>query len=139
MIKILPFWGLSLIGTFIAYLGPLVYMNNREIIDAQIEHAQSIVNSQAHQLRDIAEERTAHATGLMRQYVDDYSAKVQQYMPSPNRRSMSPEMAKVPAALKTESPEPEIKTSDFPEAPRDEPVGEQAQSMEPSQQEPLLA
>ncbi|PWY88312.1 reticulon-like protein 1 Cwl1 [Aspergillus heteromorphus CBS 117.55] len=119
LIKFLPFWGLSLIAVTIAYMGPLVYINNREVIDAHIEHAQGVVNAQAHQLKGLAEERTAHATGVVRQYVDDYSAKAQGYM----RRSASPEMAKVssPVIKKEPETEPEIKTTDFPEAPKDEP------------------
>lgn len=144
LIKILPFWGLSLLAVTIAYLGPLVYMNNRELIDAQIEHAQQLVNSQAHQLKGLAEERTSHATGLVKQYVGDYSNRAQEYIG--NRRSTSPEVVKAPiavpppaAAVKKEAePETLIKTSDFPDAPRDEPV---AQSIEKPQSEtkPLVA
>ncbi|PYH92313.1 reticulon-like protein 1 Cwl1 [Aspergillus ellipticus CBS 707.79] len=119
LIKFLPFWGLSLIAVTIAYMGPLVYINNREVIDAHIEHAQGVVNAQAHQLKGLAEERTSHATGIVRQYVDDYSAKAQGYM----RRSASPEMAKVPSPVIKAEPEsePEVKTTDFPEAPKNEP------------------
>lgn len=119
-------------------------MNNRELIDAQIEHAQQLVNSQAHQLKGLAEERTSHATGLVKQYVGDYSNRAQEYIG--NRRSTSPEVAKAPIAVpppaadvkKEAEPEPLIKTSDFPDAPRDEPV---AQSIEKPQSEtkPLVA
>ncbi|RAL03930.1 uncharacterized protein BO80DRAFT_274292 [Aspergillus ibericus CBS 121593] len=120
LIKFLPFWGLSLIAVTIAYMGPLVYINNREVIDAHIEHAQEVVNAQAHQLKDLAEERTAHATGVVRQYVGDYSAKAQGYM----RRSATPEVARAPSPVIKKEPEvePEIKTSDFPEAPKEEPA-----------------
>lgn len=82
LIKFLPFWGLSLIAVTIAYLGPLVYINNREVIDAQIENAHAMINSQAHQLKDLAEERTHHATGLVKQYValNVYLAQVGRYV-----------------------------------------------------------
>lgn len=136
----MPFWGLSLIAVTIAYIGPLVYMNNREVIDARVDEAQSMINSHAKQLKGLAEERTTHATGLMRQYVDDYSTKAQGYL---NPRSVSPEMTKAPAPVKTEPAAPEI-TMEFPEAPKDEPVvaavSEEPQpTKEPAQQEPLLA
>ncbi|KAL4936620.1 hypothetical protein BDV06DRAFT_89605 [Aspergillus oleicola] len=141
LIKILPFWGLSLLAVTIAYLGPLAYINNRELIDSQIEHAQQLVNDQATQLKGLAEERTYHATGVVKQYVGDYSNKAQEYIG--NRRSVSPEVAKPPRPVVKREPEPEaiVKTSDFPEAPKDEPV---AQSIETpaqtrSEQEPLLA
>ncbi|RJE26691.1 hypothetical protein PHISCL_00922 [Aspergillus sclerotialis] len=140
LIRFLPFWGLSFIAANIAYLGPLVYMNNREVIDAHIENAESIIIKQANQLKDLAEEQTSHATGLMKQYMDEYSVKAQQYV---NPRSVSPEMSKVPAPtqVKTETT-PQIKTMDFPEAPKDEPVSvpvaEQTKPQEPIQ-EPLLA
>ncbi|KAL5344163.1 Reticulon-domain-containing protein [Aspergillus crustosus] len=145
LIKILPFWGLSLLGVSIAYLGPLIYINNRELIDGQIENLQKTVNSQANQLKGIAEERTSQATGAVKQYVGDYSSKAQEYI---GRRSASPEASKVSPVVKRE-PEPEavvksepapavLQTPDFPEAPKDEPV---AQSIEtqPEQQQPLLA
>ncbi|KAL4780310.1 Reticulon-domain-containing protein [Aspergillus varians] len=141
LIHILPFWGLSLLAVTIAYLGPLAYINNRELIDAHIENAHQLVNSQANQLKDLAEERTTHATGLVKQYVGDYSNKAQEYIG--HRRSASPEVAKAPAApapVVKKEPEAEtvIKTSDFPEAPKDEPV---AQSIEQPQHEtqPLVA
>ncbi|KAL2817991.1 Reticulon-domain-containing protein [Aspergillus cavernicola] len=138
LIKILPFWGLSLLAVTIAYLGPLVYINNQELIDAQIENVQETMNSQAHQLKGLAEERTSHATGIVKQYVGDYSNKAQEYIG--NRRSASPEVAKAPSPVIKKEPEAEVlvKTTDFPEAPKDEPV---AQSIEHTQaeQQPLVA
>lgn len=115
----------------IAYLGPFTYMHNREVVDAQIERAQSIINSQAHQLRDLAQERTAHATGVVKQYVGDYSAKAQGYM-----GSMSPEPTKASSPFKAK---PAVKAPDFPEAPKGEPVQPAHAAQEPAQQEPLLA
>lgn len=106
-------------------------MNNRQVIDAHIEHGQSIVNSQAHQLKDLAEEQRSHATSLVKQYVGDYSAKAQEYM-----GSVAPEMTKAPTTVKAE---PAVKTSDFPEAPKDEPVHPAQPVQEPPKQEPLLA
>ena len=132
---------MSLLAVTIAYLGPLVYINNRELIDAQIEHAHQLVNDQATQLKGLAEERTYHATGVVKQYVGDYSNKAQEYIG--NRRSVSPEVAKSPAPLVKREPEPEavVKTSDFPVAPKDEPVvpSIETPAQTKSEQEPLLA
>lgn len=138
LIKFLPFWGLSLITVTVAYFGPLTYMNHREVIDAHIEEAQSLVNSQANHLKDLVEERTSHATGLVKQYVDDYGNKAQEFLTP--RRSASPEMTKVPSpAIKKEpSAEPELKPSAFPQEPKNEPVAESIEQ-ENAQKEPLLA
>lgn len=141
-IKFLPFWGLSLIVVTIAYFGPLVYMNNKEVIDAHIEEAQSVVNTHANQLKNLVEERTTHATGVVKQYVDDYSNKASDFLTPAPRRSASPEMRKVssPAIKKEPSAEPELKPSAFPEAPKEEPVYESIEPAEDTaQKEPLLA
>jgi hypothetical protein len=37
LIKFVPLWGLALIATTTAYLGPLIYIKNKEVIDAQLE------------------------------------------------------------------------------------------------------
>ncbi|KAJ5174229.1 uncharacterized protein N7482_000106 [Penicillium canariense] len=141
LVRFVPLWGLAVISVTVAYLGPLVYISNREIIDEQIANLQEIVSSQTNQLKDLAGERTSHATGVMKQYVGEYSHKAQEYI---GRRSASPEMTKAPAPVKTEAaPEPTIKTEDFPEAPKIEPVAQLVESAEPApavvEKEPLLA
>ncbi|KAJ5769603.1 hypothetical protein N7520_004162 [Penicillium odoratum] len=141
LIRIVPVWGLTVIGVTTAYIGPLVYISNREIIDEQIKNLQDIVSAQTNQLKDLAGERTSHATGLMKQYVGDYSHKAQEYI---GRRSASPEMTKLPTPVKTEPvAEPAIQTEDFPEAPIVEPISQVVESVESAPQaaerEPLLA
>jgi hypothetical protein len=37
LIKFVPMWGLALIATNVAFLGPLIYIQNQEVIDAQLE------------------------------------------------------------------------------------------------------
>lgn len=143
LIKIVPVWGLALLGTAVAYLGPLIYISNREIIDEQIAQIQQLVNAQANHAKELANQQTARATGLVKQYANDYSSKAHEYIG--NRRSASPEAVKAPApAVKVEpiSP-PKFQTTDFPEAPKTEPVvdshePEPAASTE-NKQEPLLA
>lgn len=143
LIRFVPVWGLTVIAVTTAYFAPLVYISNREIIDEQIKNLQDIIAAQTNQLKDLAGERTSQATGLMKQYVGDYSSKAQEYI---GRRSASPEMAKVPTPVKTEPapvPEAAIKTEDFPEAPKVEPVAQAVESVESApeaaEREPLLA
>jgi hypothetical protein len=121
---ILPLWAFSLLAVTVAYLGPLAYISNQEIIDEQIENAQQMINSQATHVKDLAGQQTAQATVLMKQYVGDYSAKAQEYIG--RSRSASPELSKAPVAIKAEpsSPESKVRQTDFPEAPKDEPTSE---------------
>ncbi|OQE18223.1 hypothetical protein PENSTE_c018G01154 [Penicillium steckii] len=145
LIRFIPLWGLAVLAVTTAYIGPLVYISNREIIDEQIENLQSIISSQTNQLKDLAGERTSQATGLMKQYVGDYSSKAQEYM---GRRSASPETGKTklvsPIVKGDANPEPVIKTEDFPVAPKVEPTSEPishvVESVEQEKErEPLLA
>ncbi|EED21133.1 conserved hypothetical protein [Talaromyces stipitatus ATCC 10500] len=147
LIKIVPVWGLALLGTSIAYLGPLFYISNREIIDEQVAQIQQLINAQANHAKELANQQTARATGLMKQYANDYSSKAHEYIG--NRRSASPEVAKAPVSapapvVKTEPVSPtKFETTDFPEAPKTEPLvdapePEPAASTE-NKQEPLLA
>jgi ABC-type multidrug transport system fused ATPase/permease subunit len=166
LIRFVPFWGLAVIAVTTTYFTPLIYISNRELIDEQIVNAQEIINSQTNQLRDMAGERTSHATGLMKQYVGEYSSKAQGIIGS--RRSASPEATKVVSPIKRETvaesaktpipeftapvvepvAEPAVKHEDFPEAPKAAPVAQSSESdivtsVEPAEQagdrEPLLA
>ncbi|KAK2757559.1 hypothetical protein FQN54_004528 [Arachnomyces sp. PD_36] len=124
LIRFVPIWGLALIGVSIAYLGPLIYVNNRELIDNQIKFAHETLNSQADQMKEMAGQQTAHATEIVKQYVGEYSSKAQEYVNSTKRRSPSPEMSKA-TPVKSEKPsESSVQHTDFPVAPKDEPLTE---------------
>ncbi|KAJ4295496.1 hypothetical protein N0V90_007509 [Kalmusia sp. IMI 367209] len=106
LIKFVPLWGLALIATTIAYLGPLIYIQNKEVIDAQLEKGYHIANQQATQLRDLAAERTGNATKTLQGYTQQYTAKAQETINNYRGRSTSPE----------------VKREDFPAAPKEDPV-----------------
>jgi len=106
LIKFVPLWGLALVATTVAYLGPLIYIKNKEVIDAQLEKGYSIANRQAAQLRDLAAERTGTATRTLQDYTHQYTAKAQETINNYRGRSASPE----------------IKREDFPSAPKNEPA-----------------
>ena len=114
LIKIIPFWGLSLIGCSMLYLTPLIYTNNKAAIDTQIANAQDIVNKQAAQVKDLAGHHTAQASETIKSYAGDYSAKAQDYMGSVRQRNVSG-----PSATATRSSASgSYKASDFPAAPQ---------------------
>jgi hypothetical protein len=74
----------------------------------------------------MAESQTAHATGIVKQYVSDYRAKAHDYVVASRFRQASPE-AEIKREPRAER-EPAIpQHHDFPEAPRDDPVAEQAE------------
>lgn len=125
LIKILPFWGLSLIGVSCIYLGPLIYMNNKELIDTHLQNASDVVNTQAAQVKDLAGHHTARASETVKAYAGDYTSKAQEYIGS--GRSKSPEMPSKPAAANAPTKsepgmEPRYSDGDFPHAPKQEPT-----------------
>ena len=122
LIKIVPFWGLSLIGASTIYLGPLIYVNNRELIDTHLANAQEIANSQAKQVKDLAGHHTSRASETVKQYAGGYSAKAQEYIGSARGRSQSPEVSSKSAPPSGPGSAPALSSQDFPHAPKQEPV-----------------
>lgn len=140
LVRFLPIWGLALIGATVAYMGPLVYMNNKVIIDEKIDAIQEIVNAQTVHVKEMAETQTAHATDAVRHYVNDYRTKAHDYVAIRSRQA-SPETEKVPSnvgqmhtikAEETGTLQPEIvpeaveidntvQQTEFPTAPLTEP------------------
>lgn len=123
LIKVVPFWGLSLIAASCIYMGPLIYMTNQELIDHHLKNASEIANSQANQLKDLAGHHTARAQETVKSYAGDYSAKAQEYMGSVRGRSNSPEVKsskpKSNAPTKSEpGNRPQYSSEDFPHAPK---------------------
>lgn len=117
LIKFLPLWGLSLIGVSTIYLGPLIYISNKEVIDQQLNNATQVVNSQASQVRDLAGHHAERATNTVKAYAGDYSAKAQTYIGGSRGRSNSPELSN--SGIKSEPP---YNSADFPRVPKQEPV-----------------
>ena len=123
LIKIVPFWGLSLIAVSCIYMGPLIYMTNKELIDHHVRNASEAANAQANQLKDLAGHHTARAQETVKSYAGDYSAKAQEYMGNVRGRSTSPELnsskPKSNAPIKSEPGDrPQYNSGDFPHAPK---------------------
>lgn len=121
LIKFLPFWGLSIIAASTIYLGPLIYINNREFIDQQLETATHVINAQASQVKDLAGHHAGRASDSVKAYAGDYSAKAQNYIGSARGRSNSPEVSN--SGIKSEAGDaPKYSSTDFPHAPKQEPT-----------------
>lgn len=131
------------------FLTPLIYKENKEVIDAQIEHASRVVNQQTTQVRQIATQHASAAAATTKHYVDEYSAKAQEII-GHRARSVSPTLSKAPVKEVKAEKEKEVvlKEEDFPEAPREEvavavAAGEEAPTVRSSvnslrEEEPLL-
>ncbi|KAI1184146.1 Reticulon-domain-containing protein [Nemania serpens] len=108
--KIVPYWGLALIGTTVLFLAPLIYTTNKELIDQYVDEGSHLVSSQTEQLRQVATEHTSHATEIAKQYMGDYTTKAQSLLHRGG--SASPEPTSKPA------PQSNIKEADFPKPPK---------------------
>jgi len=108
LIKFVPMWGLALIATIITYLGPLVYLQNKEVIDAQLEKGRSLATQQATQIRDLASKQAANASQTVQGLTQQYTTKAQETINQYRGRSPSAEIKK-PA---------EVQKEDFPAAPK---------------------
>ena len=117
LIKIVPFWGLSLIGTSAIFLGPLIYVNNKELIDGQLKQAQELVNAQTAQAKDLASQHTSQYTATVKQYASDYTNLAQEYVGSARRTEPAVSSNGFKSAV-----DPKYSASDFPKAPKQEPI-----------------
>ncbi|KAH7135871.1 Reticulon-domain-containing protein, partial [Dendryphion nanum] len=113
LIKFVPLWGLTLIATTIAYIAPLVYIKNKEAIDAHLNRASTLASQQANQIKDLAAQHTGNAAKTFQNYAGEYTQKAQSTINQYRGRSASPEVKKGPAS-------PEIKKEAFPVAPQHE-------------------
>ncbi len=110
LVKVVPYWGLAVIGTTVVFFAPLVYTSNQELIDNQLKQAGNLVNSQTAQLRSAAQKHTEQATHLTQQYLGDYTAKAQSLIHGARPQGEQPKP-------KTSRQTAGLKTTDFPVAP----------------------
>lgn len=120
LIKFVPLWGLCLIGTNIVFLGPLIYLSNKELIDGHLDHASNIATAQSKQLKDLAGHHVSRATESAKTYTSDYTSKASEYIGSARGRSASPELSK--SATSGPGAAPKDSSADFPHAPKQEPM-----------------
>ncbi|KAH7562333.1 Reticulon-domain-containing protein [Bipolaris maydis] len=124
LIKWVPLWGLGLIATHIAFLGPLIYIKNKDVIDAQLEKGYTIANQQAQQVKGLANQHAGNAMKTVQGYTQQATAKAQETVNQYRGRSTSPEVKKqtLPSVPKHEP----IAESSSEEEDEDEPVAQAA-------------
>lgn len=136
LVKVVPYWGLALLGTTLLFTVPLIYTTNQELIDHHLKNAQDIVNAQTEQLRRVSTAHASKATEVTKQYLGDYSSKAQEMLRGRQASSVTP--AAAPA-----QPASSVKDSDFPAAPKEDirAAEEPAPAAEPvvKEEEPLIS
>lgn len=110
LIKLLPPWGFALFATCVVFLVPLVYTQNKELIDSQIEHANKVVSAQTQQLRDITAEHTSKGLESVKAYTGDYANLASEYIGKSRQ--------KIPGVATNGNSDPSVKEADFPNAPK---------------------
>ncbi|CCC06946.1 hypothetical protein SMACR_00989 [Sordaria macrospora] len=148
LVKIVPYWGLALVSTTLAFLGPLVYKTNKEVIDAQLHRASDVIGAQTAQLKTVAQQNTEKATQLTKQYVGEYTAKAQTLVGKATPASLSGEDHTNGHANGHADNLSTLREADFPPAPRADIKTELAAPIEPvvavpvtvksGEQQPLL-
>ncbi|KAK5998444.1 Reticulon-like 1-like protein [Cladobotryum mycophilum] len=104
LIKIVPYWGLAILGTTLAFFVPLVYSSNQELIDQHLKNASEAINAQTAQVRTAAQKQADHLAAVGKQYAGDYTGKVQDILRG-----------------RTVSPSGKTKVPEFPSPPTEEP------------------
>jgi hypothetical protein len=109
LIKIVPFWGMALIATSALFLGPLIYIENKELIDSQLEHVGNVIGQQTNQIKDLTAQHTSKGFESVKAYTGTAAAKAQDLVGSARQKIPSPTTGKAP-----------VKENDFPTAPKTE-------------------
>lgn len=73
-------WGLALLSTVVLYLAPLIYIKNKDVIDAHLNNAAEIANKQTEQLRQVAAKNTNKAFEATSSATSQYVSMAQEYM-----------------------------------------------------------
>ncbi|KAF1986105.1 hypothetical protein K402DRAFT_393963 [Aulographum hederae CBS 113979] len=80
LIKIVPLWGLCVMGTSVLYLSPLIYIRNQAAIDDLIAQGHEVFSAQTKQVREMGSQYAAKASETARTYAGEYTSKAQQMM-----------------------------------------------------------
>ncbi|KIV94844.1 hypothetical protein, variant 2 [Exophiala mesophila] len=119
LIKLLPLWGFILLSTVVLFTAPLIYIENKEFVDAQLDEAAKVIGQQTSQLKDLTAQHTSKGLDTVKQYTGAYTAKAQDLV-----GNIGASRQKIP-------PQPAVKAESFPTAPKTE--------LPKPEQEPLLA
>ncbi|KAF2227431.1 Reticulon-domain-containing protein [Elsinoe ampelina] len=123
LVKFVPKWGIALIGTSVVFFVPLVYIQNRELIDGHLNNASTMINQQATQVRDLAAQHTGRAGEVAKSTVSQYTAQVQDLIGQAKNKTSGTTSGTTSTQPTASQPISNgVKKEDFPTAPRAEPI-----------------
>jgi hypothetical protein len=97
---------MALLATSVIFLGPLIYVLNKEFIDQNLEYAGNVVNEQAQQVRSIAGQHAGKGLESVKSYAGEYAGAASDLLGKSRQ--------KIPHLQNS------VKGEDFPEAPKSE-------------------
>ncbi|KAG5914712.1 hypothetical protein E4U42_000348 [Claviceps africana] len=125
LVKLVPYWGLAILATTVAFFVPLVYTTNQELIDQQLKNASEAICAQTAQVRSVAQKQADHIAAMSKQYAGNYTGKVQEMLRGRGAASSSPASSPQQPASTVSTAHPTsaapIKQPEFPVAPTEEP------------------
>ncbi|PWW74571.1 hypothetical protein C7212DRAFT_209511, partial [Tuber magnatum] len=132
LIKYIPFWALLLLTTITAFTAPLIYLQNQEVIDEQIQWANEYANAQLANGRQMAEKYIDDASMRARATATELTQKVQSYA---GKKSPTTEKSQASSLSENNSP-----AHEFPDAPKsDIPAVDGESDVKAAAPEPILA
>jgi len=81
---------MSLLSTCVIFLGPLIYLENKEMIDAQLQNAGNVIGHQTSQIKDLTAQHTSKGLDTVKQYTGTATAKAQELVGSARQRIPQP-------------------------------------------------
>jgi len=127
---------MALITTSVIYLAPLIYLQNKEVIDRNLEQAGNVLSSQAKQAKDLTAQQTSKGFESLKQYTGDAAAKTQELVGSARQKIPLPAQFQsgTTQSSNTQSNNMQsnnnlsgsangVRESDFPSAPRNNGLG----------------
>lgn len=132
LVKLVPFWGLAVLGTSLAFFVPLIYTTNQELIDQHLKSASDVINAQTAQVQGVVQKQAEQVSSMTKQYAGDYTGKVQEMLrgkgnEAPTTETIGKQADYVP------------KESTFPTAPVNDPVVDPTKIPDVPVEEPLIA
>lgn len=116
---------MALLATSVIFLGPLIYVLNKELIDENLEYAGKVVNDQAQQVRDMAGQHAGKGFESVKSYAGEYAGAASDLLGKSRQ--------KIPHLQNS------VKQEDFPEAPKADLSSEPAVSATETQPQPVPA
>ncbi len=101
-------------ATSVTFLVPLVYTQNKELIDAQYEHVSNIAVKQTQQFRDLTAEQTSKAAETVKAYTGEYASVASEYIGKSRQKIPMP----ATSGTTNGTTKSDLNETDFPQAPK---------------------